>query len=64
MTASQVPPCRAEPELFWPPEGERAIDRVDREQAAKAICRACPLLDACRERALAGREYEIAGGGI
>ena len=56
--------CRGvDSELFFHPEGERGPRRANREAAAKAICRACPVLAHCRAHALASREpYGIWGG--
>lgn len=56
--------CReVDTELFFHPEGERGPRRARREAAAKAICRGCPVLLACREHALAVREpYGVWGG--
>jgi len=56
--------CRGEdPALFFHPEGERGPTRVARENAAKAICVACPVLAQCRAHALAVREpYGVWGG--
>jgi WhiB family redox-sensing transcriptional regulator len=56
--------CRgADSELFFHPEGERGPRRDNREQAAKAICAVCPVLQQCRTAALAAREpYGVWGG--
>jgi len=56
--------CRELPsEMFFHPEGERGPRRKNRENAAKAICSACPVLTACREQALRLAEpYGIWGG--
>lgn len=56
--------CReAEPTLFFHPEGERGSARRRRDAAAKAICAECPVLQQCREHALAVREpYGVWGG--
>lgn len=56
--------CReADPTLFFHPEGERGPARRKRAAAAKAICAACPVLEQCREHALAVREpYGVWGG--
>ena len=48
---------------FFSPDAERGSRRRDREDAAKAICSTCPVLDKCREHALAAREpYGVWGG--
>ncbi|MDO5701647.1 MAG: WhiB family transcriptional regulator [Bowdeniella nasicola] len=56
--------CReADPNLFFHPEGERGRARTRRDEAAKAICATCPVLEQCREHALAVREpYGVWGG--
>jgi WhiB family redox-sensing transcriptional regulator len=43
------------PEVFFPEDRGRSGLRA-REERAKQICRACPVLTACREHALATRE--------
>lgn len=56
--------CRdAEDTLFFHPEGERGAARRRRIEQTKAICAGCPVLQQCREQALAIREpYGIWGG--
>ncbi|MPV87447.1 WhiB family transcriptional regulator, partial [Georgenia ruanii] len=56
--------CReADPNLFFHPEGERGGTRRRRDEAAKAICSACPVIQQCREHALKVREpYGVWGG--
>jgi WhiB family redox-sensing transcriptional regulator len=56
--------CRELPsEMFFHPEGERGPRRKNRENAAKAVCAACPVLTSCREQALKLAEpYGIWGG--
>ncbi|HZK04400.1 MAG TPA: WhiB family transcriptional regulator [Actinomycetaceae bacterium] len=56
--------CRdADPELFFHPEGERGGTRRRRDEAAKAVCARCPVLERCREHALAVQEpYGVWGG--
>lgn len=56
--------CQNEgPELFFGPDGEQPLQRDRREQRAKRICRRCPVLDACRDYALARPErYGVWGG--
>ncbi len=56
--------CRdADPTLFFHPEGERGPARRNRDNAAKAICETCPVMQQCREHALAVREpYGVWGG--
>ena len=54
----------ADPELFFGPPGiEPRADRQRREADAKALCRGCPALMACREHALRnGEVYGVWGG--
>ena len=56
--------CRSyDSDLFFHPEGERGPTRSNREAAAKAVCAGCPVLQMCREAALAAREpYGVWGG--
>lgn len=49
--------------LFFHPEGERGPRRRSRDAAAKAVCARCPVIQQCREHALAVREpYGVWGG--
>lgn len=56
--------CRDENvSVFFHPENERGSARESREEQAKAICRRCPVLWACREHAIEAREpYGVWGG--
>lgn len=56
--------CRGEsPEKFFHPEGERGPSRRNRDDAAKALCLSCPVLQPCRKQALQVREpYGVWGG--
>jgi WhiB family redox-sensing transcriptional regulator len=56
--------CRdADPALFFHPDDERGAARSNRLAAAKAICAGCPVVQQCREHALAVREpYGVWGG--
>lgn len=56
--------CRSLPtEMFFHPDGERGPRRRNRENAAKAVCASCPVIQACRTHALAVQEpYGIWGG--
>jgi WhiB family redox-sensing transcriptional regulator len=56
--------CRAsDPALFFPPESARGPARRKREDAARAICSNCPVLEACRAHGLRVREpYGVWGG--
>ncbi|TQS46415.1 WhiB family transcriptional regulator [Cryptosporangium phraense] len=49
--------------LFFHPDNERGPSRARRESAAKAICAGCPVVEPCRQHALAVREpYGVWGG--
>jgi WhiB family redox-sensing transcriptional regulator len=49
--------------MFFYTDGERGPRRKNRENAAKAICASCPVLQACRKQALTLAEpYGIWGG--
>ncbi len=56
--------CRElDTELFFHPEGERGSARRRRAANARSICATCPVIQQCREHALASREpYGIWGG--
>ncbi|MGC5627323.1 WhiB family transcriptional regulator [Georgenia sp. Z1344] len=56
--------CRqVDPEQFFHPEGERGGVRRRRDDAAKAICSRCPVIEQCRDHALTVREpYGVWGG--
>ncbi len=56
--------CRTLPsEMFFHPDGERGPRRRNRENAAKAVCATCPVMQRCRQHALANQEpYGIWGG--
>lgn len=43
-------------ELFFHPDAERGYARSARIEAAKAICRGCPVLVQCRHHALTAEE--------
>ncbi|MBW0116377.1 WhiB family transcriptional regulator [Pseudonocardia abyssalis] len=50
-------------DLFFHPDRERGPARAGRERRAKQVCRGCPVLDTCREHALAVQEpYGVWGG--
>jgi WhiB family redox-sensing transcriptional regulator len=49
--------------MFFHPEHERGDVKQRREERAKAACRTCPVLERCRQHALAVHEpYGIWGG--
>lgn len=56
--------CRdIDTEVFFHPDRERGAARAHREAEAKKVCRACPVVQQCREHALAVREpYGVWGG--
>ena len=56
--------CRdLSPDHFFHPEGERGPARRERARAAKSVCGSCPVIEQCREHALAVREpYGVWGG--
>lgn len=56
--------CRGEnSEVFYHPDGERGRSRQLRENRAKAICRNCPVIEACRAHALECNEpFGVWGG--
>jgi WhiB family redox-sensing transcriptional regulator len=56
--------CRELPsEMFFYTDGERGPRRKNRENAAKAVCASCPVIQACRKQALELAEpYGIWGG--
>jgi WhiB family redox-sensing transcriptional regulator len=48
---------------FFHPDGERGASRSRRENAAKSVCRACPVRAECAAHALNTREpYGVWGG--
>jgi WhiB family redox-sensing transcriptional regulator len=57
--------CRAEDlNLFFGPDGESRFDREEREEKAKAICRRCPVAQACLDGAIARGERAGVWGGL
>lgn len=56
--------CRGkDSSLFFHPDGERGGTRRRRANQAKAICATCPVIEQCREHALASQEpYGVWGG--
>jgi len=57
--------CRtSDTSIFYSHDGERGQARAHRVQAAKAICRRCPVLMQCRTHALATAEVHGIWGGL
>jgi len=55
--------CRGQDELFFHPTGERDPARTAREDAARQLCRSCPVRRECARHALTMREpYGVWGG--
>ncbi|CCH79339.1 conserved hypothetical protein [Nostocoides japonicum T1-X7] len=55
--------CRdAEVEVFFDFEGVRGRNLEAREEAAKAICRRCPVLQECLTHAMSAEDYGVWGG--
>ena len=50
--------------LFFSPEGERGRARRERERAAKELCAACAVREACAAYAIANREPFGVWGGL
>lgn len=50
-------------DVFFHSEGERGSSRRNRDRAAQAVCRDCPVLQECRKHALrVGEPYGVWGG--
>nr|WP_079767805.1 WhiB family transcriptional regulator [Mycobacteroides abscessus] len=57
--------CRAvDPELFFHPEGERGVARRVRQQRARRVCAACPVMETCRQFAINSRQLHGIWGGL
>jgi WhiB family redox-sensing transcriptional regulator len=55
--------CRVLPvEEFFDMENSRGGRRERQEQAAKEVCRRCPVIKACLRHALAAEDYGVWGG--
>jgi WhiB family redox-sensing transcriptional regulator len=55
--------ARANPHLFFHPEGERGPGREKRDRAAVAVCAVCAVVQDCRTHGLSAREpYGVWGG--
>ena len=53
-----------DPDVFFSPEAERGLKRTRREDAAKALCRTCVVIDECLRHALAAKEPFGVWGGL
>ncbi|WP_210587677.1 WhiB family transcriptional regulator [Streptomyces sp. GESEQ-35] len=56
--------CRGmDSSVFFAPHGERGPEKRAREEKARAICRRCPVIEACAWTAMSGPEtYGVWGG--
>ena len=54
--------CLGHTNVFFAPPGERPEAREVREEKARSICQACPVLSPCRSWARDNREYGFWGG--
>lgn len=56
--------CRGmDSSIFFHPRAERTVARENRINAAKAVCRECPVIEQCLDHAIRVREpYGIWGG--
>ena len=54
----------ADPRLFFHTEGERGAARRGRDDAARAICSGCPVIEHCLAYALDNPELEGVWGGM
>lgn len=55
--------CRTLPVgSFFDAELARGANRREREEAAKRVCRECPVIRECRQHALAAEDYGVWGG--
>lgn len=55
---------RADPDLFFHPDGERGLTRKARVEAAKKVCAQCVVIDLCRDKSLENREAFGTWGGL
>jgi WhiB family redox-sensing transcriptional regulator len=61
--AGQSLPCRDFPEFFYPEDYYLPAHKQLAEQTAKILCSNCPLLNLCRDYAVAAQEtYGVWGG--
>ena len=54
--------CKGLSHLFYSDFSERPSKRIKRENAAKAICGICPVIQECRQYAHNNPEYGVWGG--
>lgn len=56
--------CSGEdPELFFYPDGEKGAARAKRAEAAKKVCKTCPVINTCLEWSIqTGEQYGVWGG--
>ncbi|MFF3464599.1 WhiB family transcriptional regulator [Streptomyces sp. NPDC001984] len=56
--------CRGmDSSVFFSPPGENGADKRAREKKARAVCRRCPVIEACAWTAMSGPEtYGVWGG--
>ncbi|MDQ3450506.1 MAG: WhiB family transcriptional regulator [Actinomycetota bacterium] len=60
-----VAACRdVDTKVFFAPDAERGLRRLARERVAKAVCRSCPVVDACATYAVRTREPFGVWGGL
>lgn len=54
---------RADPAMFFHPDGERGAARRERQAAAKQVCEQCPVATQCRDHSVHfGEAFGIWGG--
>lgn len=57
--------CReADPDLFFAPDRESPVARLERERRAKAVCARCAVREPCLQWALATNERNGVWGGL
>jgi WhiB family transcriptional regulator, redox-sensing transcriptional regulator len=55
--------CRGMPAgLFFDADGDRGGRRTRQEEAAKEVCRRCPVIAKCRDHAIAAEYFGVWGG--
>ena len=60
-----VAACRdVDTKVFFAPDAERGLRRLARERVAKAVCRSCPVMEACAAYAIRTREPFGVWGGL